>query len=254
MLMAPAWKRPGARNLRFPSLASYAGGVNYLSTLEASGSGSTLLFPKLATLTSDTTKYSSGVQIEALAGGAISLPLLTQIISGPVQLESDGSGSQLIAPALTTFQGHTGQRYISSLQETGGGIIDDPDLASINSVNLDWRCERHVHDFCESRAVDRRRDKHRFGRNSAGSGKPGCPEHGHAEHPGRVDGQQPGHSDDSGGKHCRRSAATSWAIPRTRHAYSWQGTVDSTVAREPQVLRSSSRQCQPTWEASRPGS
>ncbi len=126
----------GGASLSFPSLASYAGGVNYLSTVEASGSGSTLLFPKLATLTSDTTNYSSGVQIEALDGGEVSLPLLTQIESGPVQLESDGSGSQLIAPALTTFQGHTGQRYNSSLQETGGGIVDDPDLASINSVNL----------------------------------------------------------------------------------------------------------------------
>ena len=122
--------------MSFPSLASYAGGVNYTSTLEASGSGSTLLFPKLATLTSDTTNYSSRVQIEALAGGEVSLPLLTQIISGPVQLESDGSGSQLIASALTTFQGHTGQQYASSLQETSGGIVEDPDLASINSVNL----------------------------------------------------------------------------------------------------------------------
>ena len=126
----------GGANLCFPSLASYAGGVNYTSTLEASGSGSTLLFPKLATLTSDTTNYSSRVQIEALAGGEVSLPLVTQIISGPVQLESDGSGSQLIAPALTTFQGHTGQQYTSSLQETSGGIVDDPDLASINAVNL----------------------------------------------------------------------------------------------------------------------
>ena len=126
----------GGANLSFPSLASYAGGVNYTSTLEASGSGSTLLFPKLATLTSDTTNYSSRVQIEALAGGEVSLPLLTQINSGPVQIESDGSGSQLIAPDLATFQGHTGQQYISSLQETSGGIVDDPGLASINSVNL----------------------------------------------------------------------------------------------------------------------
>ncbi len=42
----------------------------------------------------------------------------------------------MIAPALTNFQGHTGQQYISSLQETNGGVVEDPDLASINSVNL----------------------------------------------------------------------------------------------------------------------
>ena len=193
----------GGASLSFPSLASYAGGVNYTSTLEASGSGSTLLLPKLATLTSDTTNYSSRVQIEALAGGEVSLPLLTQITSGPVQIESDGSGSQLIAPALTTFQGHTGQQYISSLQETSGGIVDDPDLASINSVNLVGDASGTFTICRESRAVDLRRHEQRVGRNSAGSGKPGCSEHGHAEHPGRVDGQQPGDSDDSGGKHCR---------------------------------------------------
>ena len=193
----------GGASLSFPSLASYAGGVNYTSTLEASGSGSTLLFPKLATLTSDTTNYSSRVQIEALAGGEVSLPLVTQITSGPVQIESDGSGSQLIAPALTTFQGHTGQQYISSLQETSGGIVDDPDLASINSVNL-------VGDASGTFTIAASLGLSIAGGTSNVSvgtlldqGNLGVQSTGTLNIQGGLTVNSPGDSDDSGGKHCR---------------------------------------------------
>ena len=92
--------------------------------------------PRSTTLTEDTADYGSRTLIEALAGGLVKMPLVTQISGGPVQLESDGQGSQLVISGLTKFQGQAGQAYTSSLQITNGGSLIDPDLASLNGVNL----------------------------------------------------------------------------------------------------------------------
>ncbi len=207
----------GGASLSFPSLASYAGGVNYTSTLEASGSGGKLLFPKLATLTSDTANYSSRVQIEALAGGEVSLPLVTQITGGPVQIESDGSGSQLIAPALTTFQGHTGQQFISSLQETGGGMVDAPDLASINSVNF-------VGDASGSFTISASLGLSIAGGTSTVSvgtlldqGNLAVESTGTLNIQGGLTVNSPGDSDDSGRKHCRSQRQPPGQFHEHRH-------------------------------------
>ena len=105
-------------------------------TLEATGAGSVLTLPKLATITEDTTHYSSRIQIEALAGGSVGLPLLTSITGGPVQLESDGTGSTLNINALTTLQGNASQEYYAGVQATNHGSVSDAVLATLKQANL----------------------------------------------------------------------------------------------------------------------
>ena len=122
--------------LTLGALASYAGGVNYTSTFQATGAGSVLALPKLASVTADTGQYYSLFQVQALAGGNVQIPALTTISGGPVALESDGAGSKLDVPALTSFQGHIGQGSPSRLQVSNGGMVRDPDLARLGSVGL----------------------------------------------------------------------------------------------------------------------
>ena len=118
-------------------LASYAGPINVTSTFQATGSNSLLSLPKLATLTGDTTQYSSLVQVQALAGGDVELPKLTTISGGPVTLESDGSGSKLNVSALTSFtENNVNQRYYSGLQVTNQATVLDSVLATMSEVNL----------------------------------------------------------------------------------------------------------------------
>ena len=118
MPLAPAsWS--AADPAHIAGLASYAGGVGYTDTLQATGSGSKLSLPALATITEETTNYYSWTQVEALAGGDVELPVLTQISGGPVLLESDGcsggTSSLLDVPDLASFSGHvnrnTSRRY-----------------------------------------------------------------------------------------------------------------------------------------------
>ena len=78
-------------SLTMPSLASYADGANYITVLQASGTGSVLSFPKLATVTLNGASYDAVAQIQALSGGDVELPGLTQLSGGPVQFESDGN-------------------------------------------------------------------------------------------------------------------------------------------------------------------
>ena len=121
----------GASSLTVPLLTSYNSGVGYTSTLEATGAGSLLSLPFLASITA-TVSYGTLVQVQALAGGDVELPRLAQIPGGPVQLEATGSGSVLDVPALASFTGSNG----ASLTITSGGTVKDPELSQINGVSL----------------------------------------------------------------------------------------------------------------------
>src|SRR5262249_51583205 len=127
----------GGAMLTLSSLTSYASGTGDVDSFQASGTGSVLSIPKLTTFTEDTTETQSLAQIEAFGGGTISMPLLTTITGGAVQLESDGSASQLSVPSLSSFQGSsTSVSASSSLQVSGGASIDDPTLKTLNFVSL----------------------------------------------------------------------------------------------------------------------
>ncbi len=131
----PSFEVSGGASLTVPALTAYTGGNGYSDTLEATGTGSVLSLPNLASITENTSFYSL-TKVQALAGGDVQLPALTQLSGGPVQLESDGTGSQLSVSALISFQGRGTITDYSSLQITNGGTVTDTDLSAISGVSL----------------------------------------------------------------------------------------------------------------------
>ena len=126
----------GGATLGLPQLTGYAGGVDHTSAFQATGAGSVLALPKLATVTEDTGQYYSLFQVQALAGGNVQIPALTTISGGPVTLESDGAGSNLDVSALSSFKGTSGKNVYASLQATHSGTVLDPSLTTIDHANL----------------------------------------------------------------------------------------------------------------------
>ncbi len=126
----------GGASLTLPVLTGYAGsGAGYTTTLEATGVGSVLSLPELASL-SNPDSCCSYTQVQALAGGDVELPALTQVSGGPVLLEADGSGTTLNLSALTTFTGDGDANHLSILQDSDGATVMDADLASISGVSI----------------------------------------------------------------------------------------------------------------------
>jgi len=91
----------GGASLTLPGLTSYTGGGELVtSTLQASGDGSLLSLPDLATLTASTA-FDSSVQVGPSSGGDVELPVVTQI-TGPVRLTCEG-GSLDIGGAMVSM-------------------------------------------------------------------------------------------------------------------------------------------------------
>ncbi len=126
----------GGAKLTLSIVTQYNGGTGDTDTLQATGSGSELSLPKLASIIGEPNYLYSWTQAEALAGGDVELPVLTQITGGPVLVESDGSGSLLDVPQLASFTGEAGRVNFSTLQDTDGASVIDPSLATLNTVNL----------------------------------------------------------------------------------------------------------------------
>src|SRR5262249_34865555 len=122
--------------------------------LEATGAGSGLSLPALTSLVGSMSQYSPmHIQVEALSGGTVDLPELTQI-SGSTILNVDGSGSILNVPTLPTFPGYqitngaAGHHSSSYLTVTNGGTFEDDSLTSLSYVNVTlenpgpWPCSQ----------------------------------------------------------------------------------------------------------------
>ena len=92
-------------SLTVSQLTSLTGSPNATTNLEATGSGSVLSLPEVASITEPGT-CCSYIQVQALAGGDVELPALTQVGGGPVLLEGDGSGSKLNISALDHLHWH----------------------------------------------------------------------------------------------------------------------------------------------------
>ena len=75
----------GGVSLTLPGLTEYTGGVNYSTTLEASGIGSTLDLPNVTTWEGEV-GCCWGTQISALSGGQVSLPELTTDKGGETRI------------------------------------------------------------------------------------------------------------------------------------------------------------------------
>jgi hypothetical protein len=124
----------GGATLSLPGVTSYTGNSG-MTTLEATGAGSTLTLANLASVTEGGNRYPAETKFEALAGGTVSLPALQTINTAAVALESDGTGSVLNVAALTSFA-ESSSCTDSSLQASNGGTVDLNSLTSLSSVDL----------------------------------------------------------------------------------------------------------------------
>jgi RHS repeat-associated protein len=93
----------GGATLGLQTLASYTQpNFETSSTLQASGTGSTLSLPALTAMAE--TGEDSTALVEAPSGGDVEMPLLNQI-TGSIQLTSSSTDGTLDVPLLTTFAG-----------------------------------------------------------------------------------------------------------------------------------------------------
>ena len=97
----------GGASLSLAQLTGYTGNGS-TTTLEATGTGSTLTLANLASVTEAANNYQAQTQFEALAGGTVTLSALKTINTGTVVLESDGTSSVL--ERLGPDRLHRGQR------------------------------------------------------------------------------------------------------------------------------------------------
>ncbi len=126
----------GGSQLVLGAVTGYAGAIGDATALEASGAGSLLSLPALTTITADTTNPSSLVEVEALNGGDVELPTLSEVSGGPVLFRSNGGGGKLDIGTLTSIVGPAGQDYDTTLQADGGGTLTASDLNSIGGADV----------------------------------------------------------------------------------------------------------------------
>ena len=123
----------GGATLSLPELTTYS--LTQDSTFEATGTGSILSLANLNSVTVDTSNSGELAAFAALAGGKVTLSSLAQLDTGPVVLESDGTGSVLNVSALTSFTAQNDD-LDASLQATNSGTVQDPLLTTIDTVNV----------------------------------------------------------------------------------------------------------------------
>ena len=124
----------GGATLSLPGVTSYSPVNGTASTLKATDAGSALTLANLTTITVGS-NFATTAQFEALAGGSLNLPGLIAINTGTVFLESDGSGSTLNVPNLTSIT-ETGGFTFSTVQQSNGGNIVDGSLVTLAFTNL----------------------------------------------------------------------------------------------------------------------
>jgi hypothetical protein len=121
--------------LSLPGVVNCNDGSGGSPVWQASGAGSGLA---LTGLTNVAGPYSfntdNALLIQALTGGLVNLGGLISI-SGVVQVESDGNGSEVNLSALQVFDG-TNDNNISQLQPSSGGTILAGQLGSLTGVTL----------------------------------------------------------------------------------------------------------------------
>ncbi len=124
----------GGATLELPAATSYASPTTSVTTSFdwwATGPGSTLTFPKLASLGT----LGTALSIEALSGGGVSIPTLEAITSANVDVtfESDGSGSTINLQDLASVVGSFGYPLLTI---THGATLFDPNLTMFASVTI----------------------------------------------------------------------------------------------------------------------
>jgi hypothetical protein len=122
--------------LNLPGVTTLVGGT-YGATIEASGSNgtgtpSTISLPNLTNLTGGTN--NSLLYLEAESGGELTLPDVSTIPSGRVFLYSNGAGSVLNLPDLTSI--YDDQTDSSLFNITGGATVIDPNLTTFSNIYI----------------------------------------------------------------------------------------------------------------------
>ncbi len=115
-----------------PGVLSVSNPANLQIVYQASGIGSQLAFPNLATLAGSQAYF----EIEASNGGQTALPSLTAIsatVTPYVQITASGAGSSIDLTSLTSF---TAQKGYGVLSDTSGATIIDPALLSLDGVDV----------------------------------------------------------------------------------------------------------------------
>ena len=121
------------RSLTLAGLTNYQVRTNASTAFQASGAGSELSLPKLASI--DMT--SASIQVQALAGGSRpSCPCLAQISGGPALLESDGTGSELNISDLASLAPPGRAGVSSTVRATNGGTVTGFGLTTLDHINL----------------------------------------------------------------------------------------------------------------------
>lgn len=129
----------GGAEISLPNLTSYALTLNrpgYTPTLEANGAGSLLLMPNLATLNGGA-YAGQGVHVNAYDGARVSMPKLTNIVSGRAQLQASGSGAVLDLSSLTSLVGSDTTGFGTTLHASNGASILTPRLQTLSLAILE---------------------------------------------------------------------------------------------------------------------
>ena len=124
----------GGASLSLPGVTSYTGN-DVTTTLEATGTGSSLTLANLATVTEAFNSYPAWTNSRPSPAARVTLSALKTINTGTVMLESDGTGSVLNVPALDQLHGDR-RLDLLDLQASNGGTVDVNSLASLSDVNL----------------------------------------------------------------------------------------------------------------------
>ena len=123
----------GGAKVTLTALSTYSNSTGNGTDFEATGGGSILDLPELATVQTP----NSFLQFEATSGGLLQLTALTEVNatgnSPYTQFISQGASSQLQAPALQSFSGNPGTALLSV---TGGAALVDPNLTSLMNVDI----------------------------------------------------------------------------------------------------------------------
>jgi hypothetical protein len=113
--------------VEFPAVSAIAGGEPN-SNLISTGAGSELKFPAVTTLAGATGRFSR-LEVQALNGGALHLPLLTEVTGDRTAFFADGNGSVLEIPALAELT-------FNALEARGGAHLDCPSLTTLRNASL----------------------------------------------------------------------------------------------------------------------
>lgn len=135
----------GGSVLTLDQVTSYAQPVRRTAVITATGEGSAIHFPALTTATGH--QYIAiNVRFEAMAGGALTFPVLETVPSGAIHFLADGEDSRIHLPELNSFQGYFWQT-LSGFEARNAGqllIADDSGALAVRTGDVTVLSDGHL--------------------------------------------------------------------------------------------------------------